>query len=416
MMMSTNRIAQLSTLIARNTALIDDYFVKNKQPSPSLEADALPELPIADDAVDIKAARSAVIEACAELKALLTGPKEMLSFNWTAYVSVKAILRFKLDQSFAVDETTTFAGMSEFSGLDENIVKRLVRHAIINHRYFQENAPDVISHSALTAVLVNDPMARNRLVVALDEFWPAGVMMADAMEKWPNSEENNETGFALANNSETGMFDFFAAHPDRAASFGKLFQGPDSSTEEVVNEYPWADKKTMVDVGGSHGSVAIAIAERFPNMTCTVQDLPDTVANGESQLPEQLRDRVKYMAHDFFTPQPVTADVYYFRSIFHNWADKYCVKILQNLIPALRSGARIIIHERVLPDIGNLKTVEALRAINQDVGMQQLLNAKERELSEWQELIEGTDPRFCYIGARHFPGSDRWIIEAEWTC
>lgn len=65
--------------------------------------------------------------------------------------------------------------MSEFSGLDVKNVRRIVRHAIINHRFFHEKALGEITHSALTAVLVNDPVARNRLVVGLEEFWPAGV-------------------------------------------------------------------------------------------------------------------------------------------------------------------------------------------------------------------------------------------------
>ncbi|KAI1264672.1 S-adenosyl-L-methionine-dependent methyltransferase [Xylariaceae sp. FL1019] len=407
-----SRITELSTLIAQKTALINEFFVQNNLPTPSLSTDATPRLPIPDEAHDIHNARTAVIEACSELKALLLGPRELLKFNWTAYVSVKAILRLKLDQTFGVGHTTTFSAMSHSSGVDVKIVKRLVRHAIINHRFFREDAPGEVSHSALTAILVKDPVARNELVVALDEFWPAG--MADAMERWPNSEENNQTGFALANNSDQSMFGIFAAHPDRGDRFGRFFSGPDIATRELLEQYPWADKATMVDVGGSHGSVAIRVAERFSNMTCIVQDLPDTIANRDSKLSEHLKDRVSFMAHDFFTPQPVTADVYYFRSIFHNWADKYCLKILLNLIPALRPGARIIIHERVLPGFEKLKTLEALRAINLDVGMQQLLNARERELTEWPELLSCADARFQYVGAQHCPVSNLWIIEAQW--
>jgi hypothetical protein len=66
---------------------------------------------------------------------------------------------------------------------------------------------------------------------------------------------------------------------------------------------------------------------------------------------------------DFFTLQAVAADVYYFRSIFHNWADKYCVRILQNLVPALKKGARVIIHERVLPTLDTLNSLDAKRAM-----------------------------------------------------
>ncbi|ETS76496.1 hypothetical protein PFICI_11883 [Pestalotiopsis fici W106-1] len=413
-MTTTNRIIVLSSIIARDTAIINNFLVASKAPTPSFNENALATIPIPDDATDIKDARSRVIESCSELKALLTGPKELLRFQWTDHVSVKAILRFNLDKSFPLGESTSFEAMSEFSGLSVRNVRRIVRHGIINHYFFQEKSPGVITHSALTAILASDEVMRNSLRVELDEFWPAGVKMADAMEKWPNSEESNETGFSLANNSDKGMFDIFADNPERAARFGLYLSKPDPTSDGLLDNYPWADLRTMVDVGGSHGSVAISIAERFPKMKCFVQDLSDTVAEGASHLPADLSDRVEFMAHDFFTPQPVKADVYYFKSIFHNWADKYCIKILQKLVPALQKGAKIIIHERILPGLESLDTVDARRAINMDVAMQQLLNAHQREMHEWRDLFTAADARYHYIGARQPPGAIRYIIEAEW--
>ncbi len=124
------------------------------------------------------------------------------------------ILRFNIDKSFPVGESSTFEAISQFSGLNVMNARRIVRHAIINHRVFQENKPGVITHSGLSAVLASDEVVRNALIVGLDEFWPAGIKVtisigftsqtsriytnvttktADAMEKWPNSEENNET-------------------------------------------------------------------------------------------------------------------------------------------------------------------------------------------------------------------------------
>ncbi|KAI1345640.1 S-adenosyl-L-methionine-dependent methyltransferase [Xylaria sp. FL0043] len=364
-MASANRIIKLSSLIAQQTTIINNFFEQRGLPTPSLDPNALHLLPILD-------------EACSELKALITGPRELLKFN-TAYVSVKAILRFKLDKSFAVGEATSFEAMSKFSGLKVKNARRIVRHAIINHRFFQENISGVITHSALTSVLALDEMARNSLVVELDEFWPAG--------------ENNETGFALANNSNKGMFDIFANNQYRADRFGRYFSkpDPDPTNDGILENYPWGEKATMVDVGGSHGNVAINIAETFPNMKCIVQDLPDTVVEGASYLPKHMQGRVAFMAHDFFHPQPVTAN-----------ADKYCIKILQNLVPALRPGARIVIHERILPGLENL-----------DVEMQQLLNALQREMHEWPELFRRADPRFRYLGTHKPEGAIRWIIEAE---
>jgi hypothetical protein len=129
--------------------------------------------------------------------------------QYTAYVSIRIILRFELDKSFAVGDSTTFDAMSQFSGLSVVNVKRVVRHAILNHRFFREQKPGIIVHSAPTAVLAGDDLARNAMIVQLEEFYPAGVKVnkllrfsnthmlneqaADALEMWPNSEENNET-------------------------------------------------------------------------------------------------------------------------------------------------------------------------------------------------------------------------------
>lgn len=72
-------------------------------------------------------------------------------------------------------------------------------------------------------------------------------------------------------------------------------------------------------------------------------------------MPSDLDGRVSFMAHNFLTEQPTHgADVYFFRWIFHNWSDKYCIQILKNLIPALKPGAKIVINDNVLPQPGVL--------------------------------------------------------------
>ncbi|KAF1841298.1 S-adenosyl-L-methionine-dependent methyltransferase [Cucurbitaria berberidis CBS 394.84] len=413
-MASQKRIVKLSSIIASNTTTLNNFLVENNLPEPSFEADALWALPIPDDNVDVKAARIAIIDSCIELQALVTGPKELLRYDAVAYVSVRIILRLKLDKSFLVGASTSFEAMAKVSGLSVMNVRRVVRHAILCHRFFQEKKPGVITHSALTAVLAGDALTRNALIVQLQEFAPAGTKAADALENWPNSEENNETGFSLANNSTKSMYDIFALDPGRGSRFGTLFSRPDEPFHMLLDNYPWHDVETFVDVGGSHGSIAVALAERFPHIKCVVQDLPDTVVEGASRLAPALKDRVEFMAHDFFTAQAATADVYYFRSIFHNWSDKYCIKILQALIPALKHGARIIIHERMLPPHDALASADAKPVIKMDILMLQLLNAQQREAEEWLELFRRADSRYRYIGAKQPKGGVRWIIEARW--
>ena len=106
----------------------------------------------------------------------------------------------------------------------------------------------------------------------------------------------------------------------------------------------------MVDCRGSHGDASIAIARKHPSLHFIVQDLLHTIET-HPPVPAALAERVTYMVHDLFEEQPVKgADVYFFRWIFHNWSDKYCIRILQNLVPALKAGARILINEWCLPE------------------------------------------------------------------
>ena len=108
-----------------------------------------------------------------------------------------------------------------------------------------------------------------------------------------------------------------------------------------------------MDVGGPHGTVALAIVEAFPALSCIVQNLPTTIDEALEKVSpgSAVHPRVTFMAHNFFTDQPVKgADVYYFRWILHKWSDECAVKILQALIPALKPGARVVVNGFCLPE------------------------------------------------------------------
>lgn len=123
----------------------------------------------------------------------------------------------------------------------------------------------------------------------------------------------------------------------------------------LAANYPWSSAKKVVDIGGGHGLVSTFLARHSPTTSFMVQDLPSVVAGGPDAVPEELRDRVTFMAHDMFDPQPVKdADVYFFRSVFHDWPDKSCVQILKALVPAMRPGVKVVINDACMPPAGTL--------------------------------------------------------------
>ena len=152
-------------------------------------------------------------------------------------------------------------------------------------------------------------------------------------------------------------------NPIRAKRFADAMSAFESghglAIKVLVDHYPWGSigQGSVVDVGGSHGTRSIAIAEKFPSLHCIVLDLPEVVANGPSKVDPALESRVTFAAHDFFTEPPEVAhraDVYLFCRVFHNWSDKYSIKILRSLIPALKNGSRILINDICVPEPNSL--------------------------------------------------------------
>ena len=125
--------------------------------------------------------------------------------------------------------------------------------------------------------------------------------------------------------------------------------------EYIARDVP--DGGIVVDIGGSHGEISIALTRQYPTMRCIVQDMPEVVEACKPRIPPDVADQVSYMAHDFFQTQPVeNADVYLFRRILHDWSDEYALRILKSLTPALKPGARVVISDHVLPEPGDLST------------------------------------------------------------
>jgi len=169
-------------------------------------------------------------------------------------------------------------------------------------------------------------------------------------------------------------------------------------------------------MGGNQGFVSFAIAEAFPRLKFVVQDTAGMrTPEAMGELPVHLRDRISRTVHDFFEPQTVVAEAYFFRWIFHGFSDKYNIKILQALRPALRKGARIIINDGTLPEPLTADYLQERNIRTMDCFNQVTVNAREREVDDWAELFSRADRRYIFRGAWKPINSHMWFIEAEWS-
>lgn len=115
---------------------------------------------------------------------------------------------------------------------------------------------------------------------------------------------------------------------------------------------PFQDVKRLLDVGGGSGVFSYTLAHAFPDMRCTVLELPVVCRIAEEHIArEELTDRVDTVSVDFFNdPFPPGYDAILFSNIFHDWGPERCLDLARRSFEALPSGGRIFLHEIPLND------------------------------------------------------------------
>lgn len=424
MIMATPQIGPMTQLLVQvqeNTTKYIQFFKSQSLSEPSYEnGDGLhlgQPLP-----ADIEAANNAALEATDELHHLLLGPLNLVvncPGDQYLMLSVQYIFRYQIAHHVPLDGETTFENVSRAAHLNLKDVTRFLRVAIARH-VFHEPRKGIVVHTAASRLLLNNPLLEAWITNIAEEFWPSIARTIDATEKWPGSEEPNESGYSLSHNTCENPFDVIKKDKVRQRRFidamSYSHMHPSYSMDHLLNGYDFSSAEIVVDVGGSHGQVAIALARKYPGIRqLVVQDLPDTIVELDAQIPSEVRDRIRGMTHDFLSPQPVRgADVYLLRWILHDWSDKYCVKILQALVPGLKKGAKVVINDICIPEPGTLG-IAADRALRlMDISMKAFNNARERDLESWLALFMTADPRFRFLGIKVPQGARMAIIEAEW--
>ncbi|KAF2266510.1 S-adenosyl-L-methionine-dependent methyltransferase [Lojkania enalia] len=434
--MSHSRLLELSAIISESTKALHDHLAKNDLPVPAFANGTTSVL-----ANELSAVQDALVDATNELQDLLLPPRNFL-FRLGAHnnlIPLQAIVRYDVPGKVPLQgDGITYAELASATGLSEQLLRRFLRYAI-TMRVFAETKGKVV-HTAASRALI-DPHLRGWLKTGSNEMWPAASRVVDAVTKWPGSQEPNETvgflfhtaqyggadfelqqGFTLASGNSQSIYNVFETDPSRAADFASTMHAfsttPEMSLDHLTSYDLWKTCKSVVDVGGSTGKAALALATVHPHLHVTVQDLPTVIAGVGQDIAPELSSRVSFMSHDFLAEnaaQPVkNADVYLLRWILHNWSDKYSIRILQSLRPALKKGARVLIMEVIMPEPGALPLWKEKDLRTMDMDMLTLFNSEERGLIEWQKLIHAADPHFRFVKATEPVGSALGIIEIEW--
>ncbi|KAF2283281.1 hypothetical protein GH714_043638 [Hevea brasiliensis] len=144
---------------------------------------------------------------------------------------------------------------------------------------------------------------------------------------------------------------------------------------------------SLVDVAGGTGNMAKAIADAFPDLKCTVLDLPHVVADLQGSK------NLNFLGGDMFKAVP-PADAILLKWTLHDWPDEECAKILKNCKEAItrngkQQGGKVIIIDMVMGnqtwDSDDDKITEAQLLF--DMEMMVCGIGKERNEKEWAKLF-----------------------------
>jgi hypothetical protein len=262
------------------------------------------------------------------------------------------------------------------AGVHAPSLYRLLR-ALAGVGVFTETAPETF---ALT------PMAERLRTDAPDSLRAWAIVTGEIVARsWGGLMHSLQTG-QPAFESVFGMpiFEYLEGHPETAAEFDcHQAQGGRALHAAVARSLDFAANDTIIDLGGGNGSLAAAILERHPELRAVIVDLPHLIERARATADPALRSRCEFAAGSFFDNVPPDGDTYLLSRVLHDWDDDQAATILANCRCAMRTDARLLVIERIVPPGDQPHEGKFM-----DLNMLVIAGGRERTEPEYRALLE----------------------------
>jgi hypothetical protein len=179
-------------------------------------------------------------------------------------------------------------------------------------------------------------------------------------------------------------FDYYAQNPTEGEQFGRAMQNISRfAAAAVLEAYDFSGVRTVMDVGGGNGSLALAILEKHPEMRGKVFDLPYMAPHAHASIAAAgAAQRCVFEAGDFFAAVPKGADLQVLKFILHDWTDEECVRLLGCCRASLSPGGRILIVEMLVPE-----EIRPDFVMLMDLNMLVMTGGRERTAKEFEKVL-----------------------------
>lgn len=156
------------------------------------------------------------------------------------------------------------------------------------------------------------------------------------------------------------------------------------SSPVVVSAFDLSRFRTLVDLGGATGHLAVAACQRYAGLNAIVFDLPDVIDLAEECVRRSaVAERIRFQRGDFFEDELPEADLFALGRILHDWTDAKCIALLRRIQERLPVGGAVLLAEKLLTEDGNGPRWARM----QDLNMLTITEGRERTLSEYEQLL-----------------------------
>lgn len=109
-----------------------------------------------------------------------------------------------------------------------------------------------------------------------------------------------------------------------------------------------------VDIGGGSGAHAIGMVSNWPNLNCTVFDLPEVCAVAADYIQQYgLGNQIKTFSGNMWQDDFPDADLHLYSNVFHDWPVEKNFFLAKKSYESLPKGGRILLHEILYNDNGS---------------------------------------------------------------
>ncbi|MFN8469681.1 MAG: methyltransferase [Caldilineaceae bacterium] len=259
---------------------------------------------------------------------------------------------------------------------DPAALRRVLR-ALASSGVFTETSPGAFALTPMAALLrsgVPDSMRSLAIMYAEEQYRAWGDML--------HSVQTGKTAFERQ--FGTSYFAYLAQHPAANHVFNEAMSGYTMQlVGAVVDAYDFSPFQTIVDVGGSYGTLLEGTLLSNPTARGILFDQPHVAnAAGEVLAATPVADRCTTVGGDFFVEVPAGGDAYLLAQILHDWDDERSVAILQQCRRAISQQGRLLVIELVLPE-----GEEPFPGKWLDLHMLAMLGGRERTAAEYAVLF-----------------------------